>query len=183
MPTALSSFIKGATSVLAKDTDEAVFLPKLQDLMKTLVLHDDWLDASFTKSNSERYQQYLLYADPSHNFSIVSFVWGPGQQSSIHNHTVWGVIGILRGAENVQDYEIDANGKPVPLGVEMTLSPGEVASVSPTIGDIHRVRNAYDDRVSISIHAYGGSIGKIQRLSFPADGGPPKTFVSGYSAG
>lgn len=49
------------------------------------------------------------------------------------------------------------------------------------IGDIHRVRNAYDDRVSISIHLYGGNIGRIRRSVYSADTGQRKEFVSGYS--
>ena len=37
---------------------------------------------------------------------MVSFVWGPGQQSPIHNHTVWGLIGVLRGAELCEEFEL-----------------------------------------------------------------------------
>jgi 3-mercaptopropionate dioxygenase len=94
---------------------------------------------------------------------------------------VWGVVGMLRGSELAQNYEINANGAPTPIGEELTLAPGGVVFVSPTIGDVHRVRNALSDQASISIHAYGGNIGKIDRHVFPAEGGAPKTFVSGYS--
>ena len=55
------------------------------------------------------------------------------------------------------------------------------AQVSPTIGDVHRVRNAYGDRVSISIHVYGGNIGRIRRHVFDEATGAVKEFVSGYS--
>jgi len=48
-------------------------------------------------------------------------------------------------------------------------------------GDIHRVVNAYDDRVSISIHAYGANIGKVRRHVFDPQTGAAKEFVSGYS--
>ena len=54
------------------------------------------------------------------------------------------------------------------------------AAVSPTIGDIHRVSNACDDRVSISIHVYGGNIGRIHRHVFDPATGAEKSFVSGY---
>ena len=43
------------------------------------------------------------------------------------------------------------------------------------------MRNAYDDRVSISIHAYGTNIGKQTRHVFDATSGARKDFVSGYS--
>ena len=53
--------------------------------------------------------------------------------------------------------------------------------MSPAIGDVHRVWNAFDDRVSISIHVYGADIGTVQRHVFPVGGGPSKPFVSGYA--
>jgi predicted metal-dependent enzyme (double-stranded beta helix superfamily) len=59
--------------------------------------------------------------------------------------------------------------------------PGDVEYVSPHLGDVHQVRNAYSDRVSISIHAYGGNIGKIKRRVFAADTGSVKDFISGYA--
>jgi predicted metal-dependent enzyme (double-stranded beta helix superfamily) len=56
-----------------------------------------------------------------------------------------------------------------------------VDRVSPTVGDIHEVANAYDDRVSISIHVYGANIGAVRRHVFDAGHSTEKPFVSGYS--
>jgi len=53
--------------------------------------------------------------------------------------------------------------------------------VSPTVGDIHRVANAFADRVSISIHVYGGNIGAVRRAVYDAETGEEKPFVSGYT--
>ena len=136
--------------------DEQAMLPA-RDLMAALVAYDDWLPDSLAQPHPEHYRQYLLYGDPLNRFSLVSFVWGPGQKTPIHDHTVWGVIAMLRGAELEQHFRRTADGL-IPTGPEKRLSIGEVACVSPTIGDVHRVSNAYDDRVSISIHLYGGNI-------------------------
>jgi predicted metal-dependent enzyme (double-stranded beta helix superfamily) len=68
----------------------------------------------------------------------------------------------------------------VTQGVPARLDPGQVEAVSPRIGDIHRVANAFDDRVSISIHVYGANIGAVRRATYDA-AGRPKPFVSGYS--
>ena len=62
----------------------------------------------------------------------------------------------------------------------MTLKPGQVEAVSPSLGDIHQVRNAFADRTSISIHVYGANIGAVQRWVYAEDGSR-KPFVSGYS--
>lgn len=159
------------------DGDEAIILREGKDHLAELVRHDDWLPEAFAKADSEYYQQNLLYCDPLERFCVVSFVWGPGQETPIHDHTTWGLVGMLRGAELSQSYEL-IDDKPVP-GETERLEPGEVVMVSPTVGDIHRVQNAFNDRASISIHVYGGNIGAIERNVFPPDGGV-KRFISGY---
>jgi predicted metal-dependent enzyme (double-stranded beta helix superfamily) len=55
-----------------------------------------------------------------------------------------------------------------------------VSAVSPALGDIHEVRNAYDDRVSVGVHVYGGDIGAIDRFVYASDGAV-KPFRSGYA--
>ncbi len=64
-----------------------------------MIRHDDWLPAAYAAPDPARYRQYLLHCDSAERFSIVSFVWGPGQLTPIHDHTVWGLVGVLRGAE------------------------------------------------------------------------------------
>ena len=148
-------------------------------LLAALVARDHWLPPDCARPDPRHYQQYLLHADAQGRFSVVSFVWGPGQATPVHNHTVWGLIGMLRGAEYGQAFAV-GNGPPRPLGPEKRLEPGQVEAVSPSLGDVHRVRNAFDDRVSISIHVYGGNIGSIRRSVFAPDG-TAKDFVSGYA--
>jgi predicted metal-dependent enzyme (double-stranded beta helix superfamily) len=110
---------------------------------------------------------------------VVSFVWGPGQATPVHDHLVWGVIGVLRGAEMVENFEADAQGRIARRGEPEVLGQGGVAFVSPAIGDVHRVRNAFEDRVSVSIHVYGANIGAVRRFVYGLDG--RKAFVSGYA--
>lgn len=158
--------------------DEATILERGKDHLAELVRHDDWLPEAFAQADPERYQQNLLYCDPLERFCVVSFVWGPGQETPVHDHTTWGLVGMLRGAELSQSFSF-VDDKPVP-GETERLEPGEVVMVSPIVGDIHRVQNAFDDRASISIHVYGGNIGTIERNVFPLEGGA-KHFVSGYA--
>jgi predicted metal-dependent enzyme (double-stranded beta helix superfamily) len=87
---------------------------------------------------------------------------------------------MLRGAEIAQPYSV-GNASPRPVGPPERLEPGMLCAVSPAIGDVHQVRNAFEDRVSISIHLYGADIGKLERHVFDAATGQVKTFVSGYS--
>jgi predicted metal-dependent enzyme (double-stranded beta helix superfamily) len=148
-------------------------------LLRTLVASEDWLPAAFAHPHPDFYQQYLLHADSTERFSVVSFVWGPGQATPVHDHTVWGLIGMLSGAEESQAYSGHGEHR-VPQGEPVRLAPGDVQPVSPSVGDVHRVRNLLNDGVSISIHVYGANIGAVRRHTYPAAGGR-KPFVSGYS--
>ena len=176
----LREFVGATTRLVDRAAGEAVVLEEGCRLMRSLIAEDDWLPATFAQPHPLRYQQHLLYGDPLERFSVVSFVWGPGQHTPIHDHTVWGVIGVLRGAECAQRYRVSEHGV-APEGAEQRLDRGDVEVVSPTVGDVHRVRNAFADRTSVSIHLYGGNIGRIARHVFATDSAGAKHFVSGYS--
>jgi predicted metal-dependent enzyme (double-stranded beta helix superfamily) len=150
-----------------------------KSMLADLIRHDDWLPDAFARPDPERYQQYLLFCDPLERFSIVSFVWGPGHNTPIHDHTVWGMVGVMRGAEICQEYNYVSDQ--LAPGSKHRLETGEIDLVSPSIGDIHTVSNALADRPSISIHVYGSNIGAVKRHTYNAQTGQPKTFISGYS--
>ncbi|SPS00445.1 cysteine dioxygenase [Cupriavidus taiwanensis] len=176
----LRDFITGLAALLDQRPDESRILREGGALLATLVARDDWLPEAWARPHPEYYQQHLLHCDSAERFSIVSFVWGPGQRTPIHDHTVWGLIGMLRGAEDAQPFALDTAGRPVASGPSVRLLPGQVEAVSPAVGDIHRVNNVYDDRVSVSIHVYGANIGAVRRSVYAEDG-TRKPFVSGYS--
>lgn len=175
----LRTFIDELATLLEETSNEAIILERGAELLRQLVSHDDWLPEAFAQPDPQRYQQYLLHADSRQRFSIVSFVWGPGQQTPVHDHRVWGLIGMLRGAELSQGFANDASGLRAE-GETVRLEPGQVEAVSPRIGDIHQVSNAFSDRTSISIHVYGANIGAVKRAVYLQDGSE-KTFISGYS--
>jgi predicted metal-dependent enzyme (double-stranded beta helix superfamily) len=176
----LDAFVARVEQAMDRSRGEPELLDSVRAAMRDLVATDDWLPPQYAQPRPDYYQQYLLHRDPAGRFSVVSFVWGPGQRTPIHDHTVWGVIGILRGAEHSQGYERSAAGM-VARGEQETLRAGDVAAVSPSIGDIHGVSNAFDDRVSISVHAYGADIGKQPRHVYDPATGAIKDFISGYS--
>lgn len=176
----LRQFVADLTRLVETAPNEAAILDQGRPLLAALVAEDDWLPEAYAKPHPQYYQQHLLYADPLDRLSIVSFVWGPGQETPVHDHRVWGLVGVLRGAELARNFSAAADGKLVEAPMER-LERGSVAAVSPTIGDIHRISNAYDDRVSISIHVYGGNIGTIRRAIIDPASGATKEFVSGYS--
>ena len=146
----LRDFVTALSRLLDQQPTEAEILSRAGALLGALVARDDWLPAEYAQPHPEHFQQFLLHADSGERFSIVSFVWGPGQRTPIHDHTTWGLIGMLRGAEYSQPFKLDAQGKPQPDGPAIRLEPGAVERVSPRIGDIHRVHNAFDDRTDLA---------------------------------
>jgi predicted metal-dependent enzyme (double-stranded beta helix superfamily) len=177
----LCSCIRGFTRLVSDGgLSETQILHEGRALLGALIAHDDWLPDQFAAPDPQRYRQYLLHCDPLERFSVVSFVWGPGQRTPVHDHTVWGLVGVLRGAERSIGYRLGAGGALEPTA-ESQLAPGDIEAVSPRIGDIHAVFNALADRPSISIHVYGGNIGAVARHTYDAATGRPERFVSGYS--
>lgn len=177
----LRQAVQAFTALADANAPEGVFLAEGRQILATLVARDDWLEDDFRKTHPQYYQQYLLYCDPFERFSIQSFVWGPGQATPVHDHTVWGLVGVLQGAESCERFVRSADGL-TPDGGAVLLARGEVDAVSPTVGDIHKVSNAFSDRTSISIHVYGANIGSTARHVFDPATGAIKDFVSGYSS-
>jgi len=176
----LRDFVIAFSGLVEGAAGEPEILRDGSRLLKDLIAVDDWLPPRYSESSLTGYQQYLLHTDSRERFSVVSFVWGPGQKSPIHDHTVWGIVGVLRGAEIEQSYSRLKGGRFVEEGAPERLERGEVTAVSPAIGDFHRVSNGLDDRPSVSIHVYGANIGAVRRSMYEMDG-TSKTFISGYS--
>jgi 3-mercaptopropionate dioxygenase len=176
----LRDFVIAFSDLVETTPREPGILLEGSRLLKELVGVDDWLPARYAEPSMSGYQQYLLHSDSRERFCVVSFVWGPGQKSPIHDHTVWGIVGVLRGAELEQSFSRTTDGRFMEQGAPVQLEKGEVTVVSPAIGDFHRVSNAHEDRPSTSIHVYGANIGAVRRSMYQPDG-TSKTFVSGYS--
>jgi len=173
-------FLAQITRLVDIAPEEAELLSQARECLHSLVTHDDWLLPEFAQPHPHHYQQYLLYADPQDRFSVVSFVGAPRVSTPIHDHTVWGLVGMLRGLEFCQPYSRMSDGRWAPAGFQIDMLPGDVEAISPRIGDVHKVWNALADEVCVSIHVYGGNIGLIERNSYREDGSRSK-FVSGYS--
>jgi predicted metal-dependent enzyme (double-stranded beta helix superfamily) len=176
----LRIFVRGMTRLVERGAGHREMVESGAAMMRELVADPSWLPNACAKPHPQYYQQYLLHCDPLERFSVASFVWGPGQKTPIHDHTVWGLIGVLSGAEIETRFDlVDGTLKP---GEVARLEAGSVARLSPDDGDVHQVSNGFEDRVSISIHAYGGNIGRIRRHVFDAATGAPKDFVSSYAS-
>jgi predicted metal-dependent enzyme (double-stranded beta helix superfamily) len=178
----LRGFVQEMTQLVQRHGgDEPRMLDEGERCLRALISHDDWLPDEFAQPSTQGYRQYLLYCDPLERFSVVSFVWLPGQRTPIHDHTVWGLVGVMRGEEQCEEYAEPARaaGSPRPSATHR-VRPGDVDRVSPRIGDVHVVSNAGHDGPAISIHVYGANIGAVRRHTFDPETGAAREFISGY---
>lgn len=178
----LCRFVQDMTGAVGQfGGDEPAMLREGRTLLAGLIARDDWLPPEFAQAHPDSYRQYLLHCDPLERFSVVSFVWGPGHATPVHDHTVWGLVGVLRGAEKCEEFERAGEGRPLRKSGEHLIQPGGIDAVSPTVGDIHTVSNALAGGPSVSIHVYGANIGAVKRHVYARETGAVKTFLSGYS--
>lgn len=177
----LRDFVREMTRIVERHRDEPAILERARPALAKLLQDDAWLPDEFAKPDPARYCQYLLHCDPHERFSVVSFVWEPGHRTPVHNHTVWGLVGVLRGAERCQRYARQGN-RFVATGESEVFNVGDIEAVSPDLGDVHVVSNALSDKTTVSIHVYGANIGAVKRTVWDPETGEEKAFVSGYTS-
>ena len=120
------------------------------------------------------YTRNLVYQDPSNRFSVISICWGPFQETSVHDHIHWCVVGVLEGAIHAIDYQrLDdetEQGRARLAIHESTLhSAGSVIGLTPPPRtNIHKMSNGGHAQ-AISLHTYGDA-GTKARVFAPVAG-------------
>jgi predicted metal-dependent enzyme (double-stranded beta helix superfamily) len=190
VPPPLKRFIWDIQSIVElAESDREIFVIG-RDLMARLVASDDWLPDSFAKpppspppqAGEDRVGawQFHLYADAMERFCVVSTVLPGGQTLPVCQEPVWEIMGVLRGAVGRQRFALPAGAPPAGNGAAKLLKPGAVETFSPKSGEAVQICNALDHRDSISIHVYGGDIGKLARRAVATDGSVSE-FTCGYA--
>jgi predicted metal-dependent enzyme (double-stranded beta helix superfamily) len=178
MSDAFGNFIDGIESVIRRVAEPKDTVLAIEPLLRCLVTEPGWLKEKHRRAiESKAYAQYLLYRPADHAFSVVSFVWNPGQGSPIHDHCTWGVIGQYEGEEEESRFRTTRNGLEC-VGV-VFARPGDISHVYPPSCDIHQIVNR-SARPTISIHIYGGDIGTQRRHTYDPNTGATQEFISGY---
>jgi 3-mercaptopropionate dioxygenase len=175
-----TEFLDTMDALVARTSHESTVLDEAEIALKSLIAHDDWLPAEYAQPDDARYQSYALYIDPRARYSVISFVWAPGQGTPVHNHTVWGLVGVMRGAERCEEFPLPGASK-MRCTHAHDLARGAVDRVSPAIGDWHKVSNAMIDQATVSVHVYGADIGRVERSFWDATTQQIKPMISGYS--
>ncbi len=130
---------------------------------------------------NQLYGSYLLYLHPDGKFCVAQDIFLPGQTTGVHNHGIWGVIGVVRGLERERRYAVADRPDLPPRQIEVQEhGAGAVSIVLPGKGDWHSIECAGAEP-SISLHVYGADIGRRTRLMWDDTQRGFVEFRSGYS--
>jgi predicted metal-dependent enzyme (double-stranded beta helix superfamily) len=181
---ALQRFVEAVGEIVARGESPQATVDAIVPLLRAALAEPELLDEAQRQPRADRYAQYPLAVAPDGSYSVVSFVWGAGQGTPVHDHLAWGLVGVYQGAERETSYaRLDDGSDPTRaelLALEaQTHRPGDVSVLCPPASDIHRVQNVAEG-TSISIHVYGTDIGRQQRHRYDLDSGAVIPFVSGY---
>ncbi|MEO6918912.1 MAG: cysteine dioxygenase family protein [Collimonas sp.] len=94
----------------------------------------------------------------SEDLLIVSLAQPPHGETPIHDHGIWGVIGIADGSEENVFFRQTEHG-PVEIN-RRTVNTGEAIILGA--GVIHKIRNPQATR-SLGLHVYGGALLSAER--------------------
>ncbi len=135
------------------------------------------------------YARRLLHRDDARGYNAIVMTWGPGQGTALHDHGgIWCVEGVVAGEMAVVQYELVTPASERPgdaAGADSTADPdtpyrfaqrGRVHALAGSSGalippfEYHTLANALPDRVSVTLHVYGGEM-KLCHLFEPAADG------------
>lgn len=155
---AVTTMAADIRDVVIRGLTEAETGEGVAEVLRSYVNRDDLLSPENREGDPDGYRQHILHVEDDGSFSIVSLVWLPKQQTAIHDHVSWCVVGVHQGIETEERFNIIANNGESHLAVAATgVAPqGDVMWLSPP-GDIHRV-NCSSPEKTISIHVYGADI-------------------------
>ncbi|GGN03440.1 hypothetical protein GCM10011609_48130 [Lentzea pudingi] len=141
-------------AAIARGGDDAAVAARVARTLEGHLTDPFLLSAAQREPDPDAYRQHVLHVEPDGSFSVVALVWLPGQETCIHDHVSWCVVGTYVGEEEETTYRLRGD-RLIPLRVNKT--PEGVAAYLVPPGDIHKVCNN-SSSVAISIHVYGADV-------------------------
>ena len=120
------------------------------------------LGEEFFEPLEDTYARRPLHHDAELGFTVVVMTWGPGQATPVHDHAgIWCVEGVVAGMMEVTQLELveetaDGCCRFVERGHAVSGVGSSGALIPPF--EYHSLGNALADRVSVTVHVYGGEM-------------------------
>ncbi|MEP6822111.1 MAG: cysteine dioxygenase family protein [Chthoniobacterales bacterium] len=158
---ALGQLIAAVRAVVRSEPDQARAGKAVAEVLRPFLARPDLLTEKQKTPDECAYCRHILHVEPGGSFSIVALVWLPGQDTKIHDHVSWCVVGVHQGEEDEITYSLagDESDRHLVATDHSVNAIGSVVALVPP-GDIHRVKNSCD-HVAVSIHVYGADVEKL----------------------
>ncbi len=159
LATPLTRFIDAMDETVERESSPPCIARAAAGHLQELLGETDVLPDAYRVPAAANYCQHLIHVHERGLYSLVSLVWNPDQETPIHDHRCWCVVGVLKGREEETRYHLVSDGSEqwlVPVGTVFAQS-GSVGVLVPPAENIHRVANG-GDSLAISLHVYGADI-------------------------
>jgi predicted metal-dependent enzyme (double-stranded beta helix superfamily) len=157
----LAAFTQDLDDIVAQQAGDLFALTRsVKPRLRQLLADTSWLDPRCRVPRGESSAQYLLHRHPTDAYSVVSVVFPVGYSTPVHDHTIWGLVGVWRGEEQEERF-VRVDDRSVPDRAELKAvetvinTPRSVSRLIPPDEEIHRIRNL-GSQPACSIHVYGG---------------------------
>lgn len=120
----------------------------------------------------DRYARRLIFENPELGYTAVAMTWGPGQGTAVHDHAgIWCVEGVVEGDMEVTQYELEEERDGMYRFSRKPSIAARVGSAGWLIPPYeHHVLANPTDRVSVTLHIYGGEMDECN-VFVPVDDG------------
>ena len=180
----LDDYVRTIGAILDRRPSNRVIIREVSIATKQLCTDDRWLAEQYRVGSDDCYVRHLLHKDPLNRFIVLALVWMPGQITPVHDHSCWGVMGLVDGSLEEVCYErLDDGSRPGYCELEESrgtdVSKGGVAYLLPPYEEIHRIGNT-SNRPTVSLHVYGRDLDEINVFD-PATGKVSPMRIKYYS--
>ena len=163
----LKTRIEKIHEISASCQDPADTVQKIAVHMQELLKNSkSFITEEHTKSSDEHYARNLIYKEDDDSLSLYCLVWQPGQWTPIHDHGAWGLVGVIEGIFEEQNFARVDTRSSDDSGIELKkagvslLVPGSVTTFVPNPDHIHRAGVSENSKQAITLHLYGRNMNR-----------------------
>jgi predicted metal-dependent enzyme (double-stranded beta helix superfamily) len=176
-------FIAGVRAQIATAGSPAEACDAIRPAFAKLLEDPEWLPARFQQPNPDSGMgggigQWLLFRAGDRSLTLFALIVPPGSATPIHDHLAWGLVGLYRGTQDEEIYDVEGDGHAEPRE-RRALATGDFYALLPPRDDVHRVRTTSPE-TSVSIHLLTNDTGCVWRHAYDEASGRPEAFRSGY---
>lgn len=188
---ALRSFIASVRAAIADSGSPEQAVENIRPAFSDLLHDDGWLPARYQEPVPESGMgggigQWLLFRSGTRDLCLFTLVVPPGEETPVHDHLAWGLVGLYRGQQIETVYSRRDDGAPVVENEALTpafartIDRGDFYPLLPPAEDIHQVHTTSTEP-SVSLHLLTNDTGCVWRHAYDPQTAQISPFRSGYA--